>query len=190
MGSRWWERDGDRCVASTASSALRSAPQCGVIWAQIAFASLDTSPCDADTTSSPLADDLLAEPRLKPRRQKEETQTDSPPVGNGAMFEDSDVAQDNPADDNVPVHHGEVAALLPVSPITGRPYTGTSIRRWLDEGVLRACYPHGPRGVYAVRADVDRLAEHLRVRDQGLPRPARDHDDDVVPASEREVEVG
>ena len=75
------------------------------------------------------------------------------------------------AGNNEAVHHGEVAALLPPSPTTGRPYTTTSIRRWIDEGVLRACYPKGRRGVHVVRADVERLAEHLRVRDQGLPRP-------------------
>jgi len=75
-------------------------------------------------------------------------------------------------DNNDAVHHGVVAALLPLSPTTDRPYTDTSIRRWLDEGVLRACYPKGRRGVHALRADVELLAERLRVRDQGLPHPA------------------
>ena len=79
----------------------------------------------------------------------------------------------NQADGNA-VHHTEVAVLLPLSPSTGRLYTTQTVRRWLDEGVLRTCHPPARRGVHAVRADVERLAERLRVRDQGLPHPARD----------------
>ena len=76
------------------------------------------------------------------------------------------------AGNNEAVHHGEVAALLPPSPMTGRPYTGTSVRRWIEAGVLRSCRPEGRRGLHVVRADVKRLAKHLRTRK--LPRPGAD----------------
>ncbi len=59
------------------------------------------------------------------------------------------------------VHPTEVPALLPPSPMTGRPFTSASVYRWLSVGRLTPA--RRGRAIFALRPEVEALAAELAI---------------------------
>ncbi len=65
------------------------------------------------------------------------------------------------------VHPSDIAAMLPASPYTRRPYTLTCIYRWLRRGRLTVHHHDGH--IYALRSSVRDLAIELSTPGVAVP---------------------